>query len=136
VAEAAQEVFIRVHKALPGYEQAETPFRAWLFAIARNYAIDVLRRDQKTTIEDEQSLNRLREAAAAEAGTEGWLADGRVAEALSELPVEQQRTLLLRFGFGFRSEEVAEVLGCTPDAVRQQQSRALRRLAESLQDAD
>ncbi len=41
--------------------------------------------------------------------------------------------LLLRFGFGLKSEEVAEVLGCSPASVRKQQSRALNRLAEVLE---
>ena len=40
MAEAAQEVFIRMLKALPDFEVNETPFRFWLFRIARNYAIE------------------------------------------------------------------------------------------------
>jgi RNA polymerase sigma-70 factor (ECF subfamily) len=133
VAEAAQEVFIRMLRGLPGYEPDGTPFRFWLFRIARNYAIDVLRREKHSLVEDQDRLNRLREAAAAAgASDEGWLDDERMAGAVEELPLEQQRTLLLRFGFGMKSEEVAQVLGISAAAVRQQQSRALRRLQESL----
>jgi RNA polymerase sigma-70 factor (ECF subfamily) len=133
VAEAAQEVFIRMLRGLPGYEPDGTPFRFWLFRIARNYSIDVLRREKHSQVEDQDRLNRLREAAAAAgASDEGWLDDERMAGAVEELPLEQQRTLLLRFGFGMKSEEVAQVLGISPAAVRQQQSRALRRLQESL----
>jgi DNA-directed RNA polymerase specialized sigma24 family protein len=44
--------------------------------------------------------------------------------------------LLLRFGFGSRSEEVAALLSCSPEAVRQQQSRALRRLQTALEPGD
>src|SRR5262245_16136833 len=135
VAEAAQEVFIRMLGALPDYEPAGTPFRFWLFRIARNHAIDVLRHQKHSRVEDEDRLNRLREAAAAAgAAEEGWLDDERMALAVSGLPLEQQRMLLLRFGFGLKSDEVAQVLGCTPEAVRQQQSRALRRLQKSLRD--
>lgn len=135
VAEAAQEVFIRMLGALPDYEPNGTPFRFWLFRIARNHAIDILRREKHSRLEDHDRLNRLREAAAAAgASHEGWLDDERMALAVSALPLEQQRTLLLRFGFGLKSDEVAQVLGCSPAAVRQQQSRALRRLQESLQE--
>jgi RNA polymerase sigma-70 factor, ECF subfamily len=135
VAEAAQEVFIRMLGALPDYEPNGTPFRFWLYRIARNHAIDVLRREKHSRVEDQDSLNRLHEAAAAAgASDEGWLDDERMALAVSALPVEQQRMLLLRFGFGLKSDEVAQVLDCSPDAVRQQQSRALRRLQASLQD--
>src|SRR5262249_44591262 len=133
VAEVAQEVFIRMLRALPDYEPAGTPFRFWLFRIARNHAIDVLRREKHSRVEEEDRLNQLREAATAAGAThEGRLDDDRMALAVSDLPVEQQRPLLLRFGFGLKSDEVAQIPGCSPAAVRQQQSRALRRLQESL----
>jgi RNA polymerase sigma-70 factor (ECF subfamily) len=134
VAEAAQEVFIRMHKALPDYEATEVPFRFWLLRIARNHAIDMLRREQHSRVEDVERLNQLLELAGevSRAPGEGWLEDEKMALAVSSLPVDQQRMLLLKFAFGFKSEEVAEVLEMTPAAVRQQQSRALRRLAESM----
>jgi len=136
VAEAAQEVFIRMVKALPDYEVGQTPFRYWLLRIGRNHAIDVLRREKYSQAEREERLNRLLESAGHVSGTslDGWLDDERMAFAVAELPMEQQRMLLLRFGFGMKSDEVAAVLGCSPDAVRQGQSRALRRLAEDLDD--
>ena len=137
VAEAAQEVFIRMLEGLPGYEEGETPFRFWLFRVARNHAIDVLRREKHSQVEREDRINRLREMKA-DAPTDaggGWLDDERTEHAVSSLPVEQQRMLLLRFGFGYKSEEVAGLLGCSPAAVRQQQSRALRRLQTRLKPA-
>jgi RNA polymerase sigma-70 factor, ECF subfamily len=135
VAEASQEVFIRMLQGLPHYEVGDVPFRFWLLRIARNYAIDVLRREKHSQVEREDRLNRLREDAgdAPMAGEAGWLNDERTQLAVSSLPVEQQRMLLLRFGFGYKSEEVARLLGLSPAAVRQQQSRALRRLEENLQ---
>ena len=137
VAEAAQEVFIRMIKALPDYEVGEAPFRAWLFQIARNHAIDVMRRQKHSQLTDEERLDTLREATDGRGtASEGWLDDERTALAMSSLPVEQQRVLLLRFGFGFKSEEVARLVGCSPEAVRQQQSRALRKLESQLQSSD
>ena len=138
VAEAAQEVFILMLKALPGYEVRETPFRFWLLRIARNHAIDVLRRESHSRAETEDHLNQLLEAAGKGSGAPGpaWLDDPRTAAAFTSLSLEQQRMLLLRFGFGFTSEEVARLLGCSPEAVRQQQSRALRRLQATLESSD
>jgi RNA polymerase sigma-70 factor (ECF subfamily) len=136
VAEAAQEVFIRMLTALPDYEVGDAAFRFWLFRIARNHAIDLLRREKFSRVTDEGRLNRLLEDSAENTNgpAEGWLDDERTALAVSALPVEQQRMLLLRFGFGLKSDEVATVLGCSPEAVRKQQSRALRRLASALQE--
>jgi RNA polymerase sigma-70 factor (ECF subfamily) len=137
VAEAAQDVFIRMHAALPDYEVGGIPFRFWLQRIARNHAIDLLRREGRTHVEEEDRIVSLLEAAGGASPTagEGWLEDERTATAVSSLSVEQQRMLLLRFGFGLKSDEVAEVLGCSPAAVRKQQSRALHRLAEVLETA-
>jgi RNA polymerase sigma-70 factor (ECF subfamily) len=136
VAEAAQEVFIRMLTALSEYQVGEVAFRFWLQRIARNHAIDLLRREKFSRVEEDDRLNGLLEAAGqiSRVPGEGWLDDDRTALAVSSLPVEQQRMLLLRFGFGFKSEEVAAVLGCSPAAVRQQQSRALRRLATTLDE--
>jgi RNA polymerase sigma-70 factor, ECF subfamily len=137
VAEAAQEVFIRMLTALPDYKVSEVPFRFWLLRIARNHAIDVLRREKFSQVEQEDRLHRLLEDAGASPGAPGtgWLDDERTALAVSALPVTQQRMLLLRFGFGLKSEEVADLLHMSPAAVRKQQSRALRRLAAALDAA-
>jgi RNA polymerase sigma-70 factor (ECF subfamily) len=138
VAEASQEVFIRMVTALPDYKPGEAPFRFWLLRIARNHAIDVLRREKFTRVEDEERIHRLMESSGDGTGRPewGWLDDERTATAVSSLPLEQQRMLLLRFGFGLKSEEVAEVLELSPAAVRKQQSRALRRLAETLAETE
>jgi RNA polymerase sigma-70 factor (ECF subfamily) len=138
VAEASQEVFIRMITALPDYKAGETPFRFWLLRIARNHAIDILRREKHSRVEDEQRINRLLESSGDGNGRPewGWLDDERTATAVASLPLEQQRMLLLRFGFGLKSDEVAEVLDMSPEAVRKQQSRALRRLAETLVETE
>lgn len=135
VAEAAQEVFILMLEALPSYELRDTPFRFWLQRIARNHAIDVLRHDGRTRAEPEDHLEHLLEAAREGSAGSAWLDDQRTAVAFASLPLEQQRMLLLRFGFGFKSEEVAAMLDCSPEAVRQQQSRALRRLKGALESS-
>jgi RNA polymerase sigma-70 factor, ECF subfamily len=137
VAEASQEVFIRMLTALPEYKVSEIPFRFWLQRIGRNHAIDVLRREKHSQVEQEDRLNRLLEDAGGAPGMPGggWLDDERTALAVSALPVAQQRMLLLRFGFGLKSEEVAKLLHMSPAAVRKQQSRALRRLAAALDAA-
>lgn len=136
VAEAAQEVFILMLKGLPRYELREVQFRFWLQRIARNHAIDVLRRDSRTRVEPQDNLEQLLEAAREESGRSAWLDDPRTANAFATLPPDQQRMLLLRFGFGFKSEEVAAMLDCSPEAVRQQQSRALRRLKGALESGE
>ncbi|MGA8803822.1 MAG: sigma factor-like helix-turn-helix DNA-binding protein [Solirubrobacterales bacterium] len=105
---------------------------------ASAHATIVLRRESHSRAKTEDHLNQLLEAASKRSLALGpaWLDDQRTALAFSSLPVEQRRMLLLRFGFGSRSEEVAALLRCSPEAVRQQQSRALRRLQTALEPGD
>ena len=40
--DAVQETFVRVHRGLDGFDEAR-PLRPWLFSVARNVAIDMVR---------------------------------------------------------------------------------------------
>jgi len=51
--ELAQEVFVRAWQALPQW-QPDAPFRAWLFRIASNAALDLLRR--RRTVRQRRAL--------------------------------------------------------------------------------
>ena len=42
------EVFIRMLRALPGYQPQAAPFQGWLFLIARNLAVDHFRRSGRS----------------------------------------------------------------------------------------
>ena len=53
--DAAQEAFIRAWQHLPGY-QPRSPFRNWLYRIATNLALDMLRRERDTVDVDEVQL--------------------------------------------------------------------------------
>lgn len=46
----AQEVFLRVFRAIKLFEPARGSFKAWLFAIARNVAIDTMRRRSTSSV--------------------------------------------------------------------------------------
>jgi RNA polymerase sigma-70 factor (ECF subfamily) len=130
----AQEVFVRAYKALDRYEQRAQPFRAWLFTIARNRALDHLRRQGHGDPRDPQDLVALRDAAPlpGEAENGGWLADADLMSAVQCLPLAQRQVLILRFAFDLSAEQVAEVVDSTPEAIRALQYRALRLLRQRL----
>lgn len=129
--EAAQQVFLKLLEALPGHEPLREPFRAWLFRVVRNHAIDQQRRTAtRAEAEPDDAHSGLDGALVARAsemvGHEGA---GGIRSLIAELPQAQQRVLVLRFVYEFTAPETAEALGTTADAVRHTQVRALKTLA-------
>ena len=53
--DAAQEAFVRAWQHLPSY-QPRSPFRNWLYRIATNVALDVLRSEKQTVDVDNLPL--------------------------------------------------------------------------------
>ena len=106
-------------------------FRAWLFRIARNQAIDAARRRRPT-----ESLDAVVGLAGhATSEPEAAALDGeRLAEVrrlVAALPDEQRDAVVLRFAGGLTAREIGAVLGKSEAAAQKTLSRALMRLKEA-----
>jgi RNA polymerase sigma-70 factor (ECF subfamily) len=130
----AQQVFIKAMEGLSAYERRSQPFRSWLFTIARNSLLDHLRTRRRVEPEDPDELDRRRGTSTEEASLRAlqWLSDSDVLCFVERLPLAQRQVLVLRYMMDFSTAEIAEVLGRSPDSVRQAQHRALAYLAERL----
>jgi RNA polymerase sigma-70 factor (ECF subfamily) len=99
--------------------------RAWVwraaFAIARG---DVVERSRWTTLPEVER--------AARADSE----PDRIMSALSRLSVKQRAVVLLRHYAGYRSREVADLLGMAPATVRVHLARARRSLERAMEEND
>ena len=144
--EVAQDVFIKVWRALPGYD-GRAAFPTWLYAIARNAAISALRRRRDwVSLSDEATLQQAEAALAAQQGGFGSAADASagvrsaaeleaVDRALSELP-DKQRQVVTLFYLQERSyDEVAALLAMPLGTVKTLLHRARGRLEQSLAPA-
>jgi RNA polymerase sigma-70 factor (ECF subfamily) len=133
--DATQHVFVRVLESLPRY-QPEKPFRAWLFTIARNGAIDELRRRGRLHTEEPEEVERRRERAAGPAETElwalKWVSDRDLLHLVDRLPLAQRQVLFFRYALDLPASEVGDILGRSPEDVRQLHSRGLRFLRQRL----
>jgi RNA polymerase sigma-70 factor (ECF subfamily) len=133
--DATQQVFVNALEGLPDYEQRRQPFRAWLFVIARNHALNWLAKEQRSQPMDGRELERRRDqcqSADIDLGALEWVSDPELLLFIERLPVVQRQVLLLRFMLDLPYDRIAEILGRNPDDVRALQSRAVRFLRARL----
>lgn len=124
--DAAQETFLRALRHLPSYS-GEHRVSAWIFRILANHLRDTARHQGRAPDPDPPE---------ADAGPLDLVLRAedlaRTREALDRLPEEWKLALLLYYGQGLTSREVAHVLGCSHVAARLRLSRAVRRLREEV----
>jgi len=124
--DAAQQVFLKGLADIDKLENEER-FGVWIGRIARNYCIDVLRRQK-----------RQRRVLAEQAAGQGDMEQERIREypeleaALSRLPEEYRLCLMLYYFDGRSVKSVAETLRISESAVHARMSRARRKLRELL----
>ncbi|MBI3722471.1 sigma-70 family RNA polymerase sigma factor [bacterium] len=115
--DALQETFVRLHRGFGGFDP-ERALRPYVFSVARNVAIDVLRARSKR-----ERTEPLREGAApGEApvveGASRNESKAAVHESLAALAPEHRSILLLRHVHGLKLEEIADGLSCTVRTAR------------------
>jgi RNA polymerase sigma-70 factor, ECF subfamily len=127
--DAAQEAFIRAWQHLPGY-RPRSPFRNWVYRIATNAALDVLRRERETVDIDKMPLASLNKGP--EATAEGKERGERVRQAVLALPPASRAALVLREYEGLSYQEIADTLDIPIGTVMSRLSYARGKLRESL----
>ncbi|MBK8002677.1 MAG: sigma-70 family RNA polymerase sigma factor [Gemmatimonadetes bacterium] len=132
-ADAAEDVtadtFLKAFRAGERFDATKGTAEAWLFRIAKNTVRDHLRRAR---IRRHVSIGQMRDLACdAPSAEERLLFEERVARllaAVAELSEADREVISLRYGSGFDTAHVAEVLGLRESAVRTRLWRALSRL--------
>jgi RNA polymerase sigma-70 factor (ECF subfamily) len=132
--DAAQQVFLQVMEALARYEVRDVPFRAWLFRIVRNYALNHLEKHGRIAVEDPVELDRRREVEIGDLEPRllDWLSDTDLIILVGRLPLAQRQVMMLRYMMDMSWSQIADVVGRSPAAVRQLQARALTQLRARL----
>lgn len=128
-----QQTWMRVLKKIRSYDPSRN-FDAWLFAVARNVAIDHLRRRQPGSLEEVLEYGRPMSTSLssdAPGALELVLLTERaelVQQALASQPPVYREILSLRFEEEMKLEEIAQVLGIPLGSVKSRLSRALEHL--------
>ena len=131
---AAEEVtaaaFERAYRKRNRFDPERGEPRAWLFGIARNAALDELRRRARQTelTAEPADLDSLSTEEGA-AHSERRLA---VSAALERLQPGERELIALKFHAGLDTAELAAVLGVTPTTAASRLHRTMTKLRESL----
>jgi RNA polymerase sigma-70 factor (ECF subfamily) len=135
--EAAQDIFVKAYHSLGKFKRDST-FSTWLYRIATNHCLDILRKKNRrktvsleSLVEDEgdriQSLFSTPPQAAS-------VLENRelIGKILSTLPEDYRIILTLREADGLEYQEIAETLDISLDAVKGRLARARRHLQENM----
>lgn len=139
--DVASETWLQAARDVRGFRGDATGFRVWLFRVARNRALDELRRSGRRLEApvglpgDAPGAPRARPApddTAAEAVER--MSTERALQLIAQLPKNQAEAVMLRVIIGLDGKQSADVLGKRSGAVRIAAMRGLRSLSVLLTD--
>jgi RNA polymerase sigma-70 factor (ECF subfamily) len=121
-----QHVFAKLIDVIAKYEERDVPFLAWILRVARNVAVDTLRRQRAIPVDEVRGAD---DDGHDQLGSER-MSDLR--EALATLPRDQREVLVLRHLAGLTPTEIADRTGRTEGSVHGLHHRGRRALTAEL----
>lgn len=132
--DATQEVFLKLHRALPKFGDASN-LPAWLYRVCLNHCIDIKRRSKNSETElSEEEWDRLQ---GPDQDEPSWHIQNKelsaaIRCAVDLLPDRQRVAFTLRHYKHLSLNEVSEVMGCSVGAVKAHLARATAHLRKNL----
>jgi RNA polymerase sigma-70 factor (ECF subfamily) len=141
--DVVQETFLRAYKQLHRWE-ARSSFGTWLYRIAANYSLDLMRRRKRhgeVTMNDagpdDDALEMAQALPSTDAGPERLLFSNRVqacvSGALNELSQQERTAFVLRHFEGQSIDEISVALGLSGNAAKHSIFRAVQKLRRALE---
>lgn len=140
--DVVQETFLRAYKQLHRWE-ARSSFATWLYRIAANYALDLVRRKKRhgevgmSQSAGEEETDVVRALPSADPGPDRLLFSVRVQEkvaaTLDELSRQERTAFVLRHFEGQSIEEIGAALGLSDNAAKHSIFRAVQKLRRALE---
>ena len=137
--DVAQDVFVQVYRSLPTI-RADLPFKPWLYTVARNRCLDVLKRKRPLTfsaIEDSERgegvLDRIADPdPLPDEMFERADLQRVLHEAIEKLPEKYRTVVILRYASGLTFAEIGEALALSENTVKTHFQRAKAALRANL----
>ena len=137
--EVVADVFVQVWRHIDQHDARRGPLVPWILSIARNRALDALRRRRRwwrktERVAQAQPVEAEENVASTphEASVPGWPVHREVHAALAALPEEQRRVVLLSYFEGLSHREIARRLKQPLGTVKTRMRMAHQRLTERL----
>jgi RNA polymerase sigma-70 factor (ECF subfamily) len=132
VEDLAQEAFVKVFRALPGFEPSgPARLSSWILTVATRTCLDVLR--VKRPPAEELSASMVASSDPEAEAAQRQLGQ-RVQAALARLPEDMRAVVILRAYHDFDYDEIAAALGLELGTVKSRLGRARSALREALGD--
>lgn len=123
----AQESYMKAYVSISTLKDQES-FRSWLFRIAHNTFL-THKRSEKLTVDCEEAVNLC-----SETETDSAFKFQDLHQALNRLSVKVRTSILLYYMEGYSVREVAAIIDCGEDAVRQHLARGRKHLKDLLEE--
>ena len=140
-AEAAQEAFLAVWQGLKFF-RGESSFSTWLYRLASNACVDLLRREGRhraaagPSLDDEElRLETADPATTPQEAAERAELRRQIENGLRALPAEYRQVLILREMHQLSYEEIGQTLSLDPGTVKSRISRGRKRLQKFLMES-
>jgi len=140
VEDIAQEVFLKVFRALQRFDATRAKFTTWVYTFVRNHCFDILKKKKlKTTslsaVEDDGSDRDFADARELQPteGAENTELGRRIGEALSTLGEDQRMVFVLREYEQLDYREIAAITGVNEGTVKSRLFRAKESLRKQLE---
>lgn len=132
----AAETWLQVVRDLKRFDGGLAEFRAWLFTVARNRAIDHGRARAARPAVPVAEPPSTEVMASAEVVVMNQVSTESALALVATLPPEQAELVMLRVVAGLEVADVAHIVGKKPGTVRVGVHRALKALARELSDQE
>ena len=120
-----QHVFMKLVTVIVKYNDRGVPFSGWLLRLARNVALDHLRRRQPTLTDEVLSADTHTDDAARDRARD-------LHAALASLPEEQRDVMIMRHVIGLSPPEIAERMGRSESSIHGLHHRGRRAVQQEL----
>ncbi len=125
VEDGMQATYLRVKTGIGGYTPG-TNGRAWILQIAKNYALNELRKSKREISADDVEIPY-----------EQTFNDGSVTELMKRiLTEEEQRIVTLHVLWKYKHREIAEILDIPTGTVTSKYKRAIEKLKKNLKEEE